>query len=58
MAPAKAKRGAAGLIKQFFGSPTPEIMALSKEDRVQLGSAIARQLGMVQEELEFELVAY
>lgn len=50
--------GAATLIKKFFNPPNAEIIALPSADRVQLGSAIAREQGLKQEQLNFQLVEY
>ena len=59
MAPAKSQgKGAALLVKKFFGATNEEILSLPKEDRFQLASAIARADGLTQDELEFPLVAY
>ena len=51
-------RGAASLIKQYFGASNQEILALPGPDRVALGSAIARELKFTQADCNFELVAY
>lgn len=52
----------AALIRNFFGLSGTEaitqIKSLPEEDRVQLGSAIAREQGLTQEQVDFPLVAY
>lgn len=53
------KKGAALLIKKFFGiNNNQEIIALPAADRVQLGTAIAKQEGLKPEECGFEWVEY
>lgn len=52
------KHGAATLAKKFFNASSQEIMALPGEDRVALGSAIARQEGLKPEDLAFTPVEY
>jgi hypothetical protein len=47
------------LIRDFFAPVTmDEMKKLTKDDMAQLGSAIAREMGLTQEQCEFELVAY
>ena len=57
-----AKKGSLVLIKQFFGMTMSETKAevekLTDVDRAQLGSAIAREQGLTQEQVSFEMVAY
>jgi hypothetical protein len=52
----------AGLIREFFGLSGTEaiaqIKALPEPDRLQLGSAIAREKGLNPADLDFELCAY
>lgn len=50
--------GAATLVKKFFGASTQEIMALPGEDRIALGSAIAKEQGLTQDQLAFVAVEY
>lgn len=52
------KQKAITLIRQCFDASLAEIKALTSLDRQQLGSGIARSLGLTQEECEFELVDY
>lgn len=56
------KRSKTLLIKDFFNLTVNEartqIMALSELDKLQLASAIARQLGLPQDACDFEFVAY
>lgn len=54
----KNGKGAAVLIKQFFGADSQEIMKLPSADRIQLGSAIARDQGLTQADCSFEIVQY
>ena len=50
------------LIREFFTSPTvpglKEIQALTKEEQIQLASAIARERGIPDDELSFLPVNY
>ena len=51
--------GAVKLIRDYFAPITMEQMkALTSEDRAQLGSAIAREQGLKQEQVSFEMVEY
>lgn len=52
------KVGRVKLIRDFFEAPAREVMQLSKDDMAQLGSAIARQMGLKQDDCDFEFVAY
>lgn len=56
--PLVEKRGAALLVKQFFGAENKEIMSLTGEERIQLGSAIAKTLGLTPAQLAFTPVEY
>jgi hypothetical protein len=49
---------AAKLIMQYFGATDGEIKGLSTVDRQQLGSAIARSLGVEPASLRFKFVEY
>ncbi len=58
----KQKIGALSLIKQFFGMSLDQMKEerskLTQQDILQLGSAIARERGIAQEDLSFELISY
>ena len=52
------------LIRNFFLANEPsakaleEIKRLTKDDKLELGSAIARSMGLTADQCDFELVAY
>lgn len=50
------------LMRDFFGlsgiKAIREIKGLEDKDKAELGSAIARSLGLKQTDVDFELVAY
>jgi hypothetical protein len=46
------------LIREYFGASVPDIKALTPDDRNQLGSAIARQMGISPEAAGFAFVEY
>jgi hypothetical protein len=46
------------LIRDFFGATMADIKSLSPLDRDQLGSAIARQQGLTEEQAGFTFVDY
>jgi hypothetical protein len=46
------------LIWEFFGATLQEIKALTKDDRAQLASAIAREKGFSPGDCEFAHVVY
>ena len=52
------KHKAITLIRDFFGATLQEIKALTSEDRQQLASGIARNMGLTQEDCEFQFVEY
>ena len=62
MTPEKKTKGALVLIKQFFGLTLLEAKAekekLTDLDVQQIASAIARQQGLTQEDVNFELIPY
>lgn len=56
------KKGMASLIKDFFGmdaaTAVKEYKQLSSEDKAQIASAIAREIGLTQDDVSFTLVPY
>jgi hypothetical protein len=57
----KEKKGmhkAIDLIRSFFGATNQEMMKMSKDERGQLASGVARTQGLTPDTCEFELVAY
>lgn len=58
--PKSGKIGFVTLIRSYFGKDVDatQFRALTDVDRVQLGSGIAKEYGILQEDLSFELQTY
>ncbi len=52
------KISAIALVKDEFSAKMDELKALPIKDRNELASAIARQRGLTQNDVSFDLVAY